>query len=218
MSVEPANICNIDDQPLSNSQASNGCSSGNAFQCHTYAPWAVSSNLAYGYAAVAGGDICGRCYEVEFTGQGHHWNDPGSAALGGKRMVVQALNIGGDVGSGQFDLLIPGGGVGLFNGCSRQWDVSESELGARYGGFLTTCREQGGSHEQVKSCVLNSCQLVFGARGLTELQAGCEWFVEWFEAADNPNLRYREVACPAELSGASGMDRSSLGDVANSCF
>ncbi len=216
MSIDPANVCDVNDQPLSNSQASNGCFGGNAFQCHNYSPWAVSSNLAYGYAAVPGGDICGRCYEVEFTGQGHHWSDPGSAALGGKKMVVQALNIGGDVASGQFDLLIPGGGVGAFNGCSQQWGVSSSELGAQYGGFLTSCRDQGGSHEQVKSCVLDKCQSVFGDRGLTELQAGCEWFVEWFEAADNPNLRYREVSCPVALSGRSGMARSGGGQ--NACF
>jgi hypothetical protein len=36
-------------------------------------------------------------------------------------MIVQATNIGGDVGAGQFDLAIPGGGVGIYNACSAQW-------------------------------------------------------------------------------------------------
>ncbi|MEI8634903.1 hypothetical protein P4S72_28405 [Vibrio sp. PP-XX7] len=39
----------------------------------------------------------------------------------GKTMIVQALNIGYDVSGGQFDLLVPGGGVGAFNACSAQW-------------------------------------------------------------------------------------------------
>lgn len=36
-------------------------------------------------------------------------------------MIVQATNVGADVGEGQFDLAIPGGGVGLFNACTKQW-------------------------------------------------------------------------------------------------
>jgi len=144
-------------------------------------------------------------------------NDPGSAAIANKKMVVQALNIGHDVAGGQFDILIPGGGVGLFNACSNQWGVSNSELGAQYGGFLTQCKDQGGSHDQVKSCVRNKCSSVFGSRGLDEMQEGCEWFVDWYEAADNPNIRYREVSCPSELTGQSGMDRTALGDIQNSC-
>jgi len=36
-------------------------------------------------------------------------------------MIVQATNTGGDLGSNHFDLMIPGGGVGLFDGCSRQY-------------------------------------------------------------------------------------------------
>jgi hypothetical protein len=55
---------------------------------------------------------------------------------------------------------------------------------------------------------MQSCMNVFEARGLTELAAGCQFFVDWFEVADNPKLKYKEVACPAELSGK-GIMRSS---------
>lgn len=135
-------------------------------------------------------------------------------------MVVQAINVGYDVGGGQFDLLVPGGGVGAFNACSSQWGVSNSELGAQYGGFLAACKQQLGynaSLSSYKSCVAQKCTSVFQARGLTDLAAGCSWFVDWFQTADNPSLRYKEVACPAALTGESGMNRSSRNDISSAC-
>ena len=48
--------------------------------------------------------------------------------------IVKATNTGGDVGVGQFDLLMPGGGVGLFNGCQPQWGAPADGWGDRYGG------------------------------------------------------------------------------------
>ncbi len=208
----PMKTCNASDSLLNNPDEQSSCNGGNAHVCHDMAPWAVSSNLAYGFVATnpseANGDICGRCYQLDFTGTGHYGSNPGAAALAGKTMIVQAINIGGDVGSGQFDLMIPGGGVGQFNACSSQWGVSTSELGAQYGGFLTTCQEQLGYNaglEDYKECVAQRCQSVFGTRGLSELQEGCEWFVDWFEAADNPNLNYKEVTCPSALTNLSGL-------------
>ena len=41
-----------------------------------------------------------------------------------------------DVNHGQFDIMIPGGGPGAFNGCSQ---MGISCAGAQYGGFLTEC-------------------------------------------------------------------------------
>ncbi|MDH5670995.1 MAG: hypothetical protein OEZ06_02540 [Myxococcales bacterium] len=58
------------------------------------------------------------------------------------------------------------------------------------------------------------CDSVFGARGLTELQAGCYWFVDWFQAADNPSLVYHEVQFLPEFSAA-GIARG--GSVAPNC-
>jgi len=219
--VEPMKSCSASNQVLSDLSAGSSCEGGDAHTCYGLAPYAVSSNLSYGYAATSSGDVCGRCYQLEFTGQSHNApGDPGSAALAGKSMIVQAINVGFDVGGGQFDIMIPGGGVGAFNGCSNQWGVSNSELGAQYGGFLSACKDELGynaSGAEYKSCVTNRCNNIFGSRGLTDLQAGCLWYADWFEAADNPALRYREVACPAELATASGMNRSALGDINNSC-
>jgi hypothetical protein len=201
--------CGPADQSIGVSDNMSSCQGGDAFMCHALAPWAVNANLAYGYAAIAArGDICGKCYQLQFSGRSHNaGDDPGSAALAGKSMIVQATNVGGDVGSGQFDLLVPGGGVGAFNACSSQWGVGSGELGKQYGGFLADCKQQGGDHGAIKTCVMQRCTSVFGSRGLSELEAGCRWFVEWFQVADNPALMYKEVACPQELKSR-GINRS----------
>ncbi len=221
--VNPLPSCSSNNTRLSDVNAASACGNGggSAHMCWGMAPFAVNDRLAYGYAATASGDVCGRCYQLEFTGQSHNSpGDPGSAALAGKVMIVQATNIGYDVGGGQFDILVPGGGVGAFNACSAQWGVSNSELGAQYGGFLAACKQELGynaSLSQYKTCLTNRCNSVFGSRGLTELQQACTWYANWFEAADNPALKYKEVACPAELTSRSGMNRGPLNDIRTSC-
>jgi hypothetical protein len=219
--VAPLNSCSASNAPMSDVNAQSSCNGGGAFMCQGLAPHAVNSNLAYGYAATSNGDICGRCYQLDFDGASHNaGNDPGSRALAGKTMIVQAMNIGYDVGGGQFDLLVPGGGVGAFDACSKQWGVSSDEMGAQYGGFLSKCKQQHGynaSLDTYKSCVAQQCTSVFGSRGLTDLEAGCRWFADWFQAADNPSLKYKEVACPTALTAQSGMNRSSRNDVSSAC-
>ncbi len=218
--TEPLQSCNKADDGLgANYLVESSCQAladGSAYTCYSNAPWAVDAKLAYGFAAVpASGDICGRCYQLDFDGTGHYnAQDPGSVALGDKTMIVQATNIGFDVGGGQFDILTPGGGVGLFDACSYQWGVATPELGATYGGFMTYCQQQVGTdHAKLKECVLSRCAAVFDEPALAELAAGCQWYVDWYEVADNPNLRFQEVACPAELVARSGIDRGPLDDV-----
>jgi hypothetical protein len=201
-SKDPITSCSFSDSPVADDVGS-ACSGGSAYTCHAMAPWAVSSTLSYGFAAVQHtGDVCGRCYQIQFTGSSHNaGSDPGSAAIAGKSMIVQVTNVGGVAGD-QFDLLIPGGGVGDFDACTQQWQTSD--LGERYGGFLGACRSAG-SHSAVKSCVAQRCQNVFGSKGLTKLYNGCMWFVDWLEVADNPNFKFMPVTCPAALTNASGM-------------
>jgi hypothetical protein len=221
MATEALHSCDKSDASLgANYDAPSACqaqAADSAFTCYDNAPWAVNDTLAFGFAAVpASGDICGRCYQLDFDGTGHYnAQDPGSVALADKTMIVQATNIGFDVGGGQFDILTPGGGVGLFDACSYQWNVPTPELGATYGGFMTYCQQQvgGNDHQKLKDCVLSRCAAVFDDPGLAELAAGCEWYVNWYEVADNPNLRYQEVPCPAALVARSGIDRGPLDDV-----
>jgi hypothetical protein len=213
--------CSANNAPLNDVNAMSSCDGGNAHQCWELTPWTVNDSLAFGYAATADGDVCGRCFQLQFTGQSENApGDPGSAALEGKTMIVQAINIGGDVEGGQMDILVPGGGVGAFNACSDQWGASDDELGQQYGGLLAACKDELGfnaSLQEYKSCLTQSCNDLFGSRGLDQLQEGCLWYADWFEAADNPALQYQEVECPAELTQQSGMDRSGLGDISNSC-
>ena len=163
------------------------CSGGGSFACYDEAPRAVSDCLSYGHIAKSNPN-CGACYRIQFTGEGqHNVNDPGSKLIKGKQMIVKVTNTGGDVGGSQFDLMIPGGGVGQFNACSRQWGTSD--LGAQYGGFLTECT---GSHAQKKECVRQECMKIPAGRA----RDGCLWFVDWFQVADNPKFTSQSTSCP----------------------
>lgn len=149
--------------------------------CNNNQPWAVNDNLAYGFAAanIAGSSEsgwCCSCYELTFT----------SGPVSGKKMVVQVTNTGGDLGQNHFDLQIPGGGVGVFNGCSSQWGAPESGWGARYGGISS----------------LSDCNSL-----PSQLQAGCKWRFNWFKNADNPSMTFKTVTCPADLVTRTGCKR-----------
>ncbi len=96
-------------------------------------PWAVNDNLAYGFAAayLTGQNEqswCCACYELNFL----------SGPVQGKKMVVQVTNTGGDLGENHFDIQMPGGGVGLFNGCAPQWGAPDAGWGDRYGGVSSS--------------------------------------------------------------------------------
>jgi hypothetical protein len=208
--MPPLQTCEKDGRTgQSNTLLQSSCSGGPAYTCYKLTPWAINSNLSYAYAATSSGDICGRCFELTFTGEGHYGYSPGAEALQGKKMVVQAINIGYDVAGGQVDIMIPGGGVGAFDGCSTQWGISKSELGAQYGGLLSACQEQCGYQDlaALKNCLKAKNDALFKSRGLTEMAAGLDWFIDWYQAADNPNVIVKEVTCPLELVNRSGLQR-----------
>jgi hypothetical protein len=189
---KPVASCSQDNAKMSDFKAQSACQGGSAYVCWDMAPWAVSDNLAYGFAAF-NGVPCGTCFQIQFTGGTHNGKAESCKALNGKTMFVQVTNIGG-IGSGQFDIMVPGGGVGDFDACTKQWGTSD--LGARYGGFLSACNGD-------KSCVQNKCNTVFASK--PTLKAACNWFVDWYGAADNPTLKYQKVNCPSELTAKSGM-------------
>lgn len=99
-------------------------------------------------------------------------------------MIVQATNTGGDLGSNQFDIAMPGGGVGLFNGCATQYS---SSWGSTYGGVSS----------------VSECSALPSA-----LQPGCDWRFDWFEGSDNPTVSWESVQCPAELVAKTGCART----------
>jgi hypothetical protein len=102
-SSSPVKTCDKNDNPLNdNGSTKSGCDNGGgAFMCSNQSPWAVSDDLAYGWAAVniAGSNEaawCCACYELTFT----------SGPVQGKRMIVQATNTGGDLGNNHFDIAV----------------------------------------------------------------------------------------------------------------
>lgn len=69
--------------------------------CADQSPWAVTNDLAYGFAAVnvmgqKEKDWCCSCYRLTFT----------SGQAKGKRMIVQATNTGSDLGENHFDIAV----------------------------------------------------------------------------------------------------------------
>jgi hypothetical protein len=208
--MAPLKTCQIDGKTTNTeAEPKSSCEGGTSYVCYKFIPYVVAEDLSYGFAATSSGDVCGKCFEIQFAGTGKYSNTPGAVALKGKRMIVMAINIGFDVGGGQFDIMVPGGGVGAFNGCSTQWGISNDVLGAQYGGLLTACNQAVGyyDHEAIKNCLRAKNDALFRAKGLTEMAAGLDWFIDWYEAADNPNLIYREVACPQALVDISGLKR-----------
>ncbi|KAL8774128.1 MAG: hypothetical protein Q9209_001236 [Squamulea sp. 1 TL-2023] len=150
--------CDINDQPLANGvTAQSGCQEGGtSFMCSDQSPWAISDNLAYGFAAVSASDPkCCQCYRLTFTSEG---------PIKGKTMIVQATNTGHDVSGTQFDLAMPGGGFGYFDGCSREWNATSDVWGAQYGGSNT-----------------NQCH-----RYPAPLQKGCSFRWDWMKGQSNP--------------------------------
>ncbi|KAK0733149.1 glycoside hydrolase family 45 protein [Lasiosphaeria miniovina] len=180
---QPVFACDANNNHLSSFDTPSGCVGGSAFTCANQSPWAVNDNLAYGFAATALGggseaSWCCGCYALTFT----------SGPVAGKTMVVQSTSTGGDLGNNHFDIAMPGGGVGLFDGCSRQFGGLP---GAQYGGIS--------SQSQCSSFP-------------SALQPGCNWRFDWFKNSDNPSLTFTQVQCPSELVARTGCRRSDDGN------
>ncbi|RKH35274.1 hypothetical protein D7Y13_02380 [Corallococcus praedator] len=177
----PVKACASDGVTVLSPNAQSGANGGTAFMCNNNQPWAVNDSLAYGVAAayVPGGSeatLSCACYELTFT----------SGSANGKKMVVQVVNTGGPSGDTHFDLLIPGGGVGMFNACTPQWNAPSSGWGGQYGGISS--RDQ--------------CSML-----PSQLRPGCYWRFDWFKNADNPTVSFKPVACPTAITNKTGCIR-----------
>ena len=184
--------------PVSNTNGSI-CSGGQGATCTSQIPIIVSDKLAYAFAATPGNDnTCGKCFALTFTGRGKYETKANHQALKGKTLVVMASNIGYDVAGGQIDVMIPGGGVGLYNGCAGMGWGSQ---GATYGGLLSDCENEVGYSGDLltkrKQCLTEKCNSSFANDAVAK--EGCLFLATWMEAAGNPTHTYKEVECPAAL-------------------
>ena len=210
--------------PNENSTASScGNSNGTSYTCLDMIPFRdpTDENLAYGFAATPGGSgDCGKCYEIPFDGgQTSEPTDPFATnkALKGKRLIVMASNIGYDVEGGQFDLLVPGGGLGAFDSFTGQLGYSDPAiLGKNHGGLTSACQDElvqrlgwwepgstdGGRNVKTvitewQECLRDKCDAVFGKPEHALLRQGCRFYADFFNAADNPTLTYSRMnSCP----------------------
>ena len=64
---------------------------------------------------------------------------------------------------------IPGGGVGIYNGCTKQYGAPPNGWGKQYGGISSA----------------SECNSFPAA-----LKAGCNFRFGWFKGADNPTYAY----------------------------
>lgn len=184
--LQPVNHCSVDGVTLiPDFEAPSACQKdvvGTAHMCESQQPWAISDSLSYGFAAAAlpGGESesCCKCYALTFT-------DP---PIRGKQLVVQVTNTGADVGSNQFDLQIPGGGVGIFDACTNMYGLpaGSNGWGKQYGGILS----------------IEDCETF-----PESLKEGCKWRFNWLLGADNPKMKFAEVECPKELTDITGCIR-----------
>lgn len=176
------------------------CNGGGASTCLSQIPFTIDgcSDMAFAFAAVpaSNGGQCGHCYELTFTGEGHYSStNANTKAIKGKKLIVMASNIGGDVQQGQFDVMIPGGGVGAFNGCNGMgWGAQ----GEQYGGLLSDCeKETNYAAGRMASCLKKKCESVFANDA--QAKEGCLFLADWMHAAGNPEHTYKEVECPQVL-------------------
>lgn len=158
---------------------------GTAFACTNQQPrWSIDPSVSFGFVAFEAPEgrsrSCCACLELKFS----------TPNLAGKRFIVQVINInGGEMSSrkgGYVEMAIPGGGIGGVNGCKSQWNAGAS-WGELYGGL--------GSSK-------SACY------GLPEpLQRGCRWQYDWLLDTYKPNVTYREIVCPWQLTNVSGCKR-----------
>jgi len=185
--------------------------SGNAYAC---IDWSVGSaamekasasysartgdeSVIFGVGSFGGGkDNMGKCYKLQVQGV----KQP---------LLVQVVNQGGDVASGQFDLQVGDGGFGIFDGCANptsqgakaMFNVDNSAFGKQYGGW-----QDKADCSKLPSSPANGT-LPAGEVALPQL---CEKaFDLGFKGSGNAKISGgKRVPCPTELRALTGLDRT----------
>jgi len=191
-----ASTCDASGNKIGDKSAASMCDGGNAGICRGQFPIIVNDTLAFAFAATPGGENnCGKCFDLAFTGKGKYATD-NHKLLKGKHLIVMSNNVGYDVAGGQFDVMIPGGGFGIFNGCGAK--MGWGSQGTQYGGLLDECeKETNYTASKYKSCLTEKCNKSFSSDA--KAKEGCLFLATWMNASGNPLLEYKEVECPQQL-------------------
>ena len=168
----------------SKSICNGGGGAGVAYTCVEQMPF-EENGVLFAFAA-SNEPFCCSCYELTLT----------TTALQGRKLIVQVTNRGGPAKN--FDILIPGGGFGDFNGCASnpgdpaypndnsngdpQFSAPYRAWGARFGGVSS----------------IADCDSM-----PAEVRPGCLFRFNEYQGADNPRADYRRVQCPDQLTAIS---------------
>ena len=192
-----ASTCDAKGNKIGDKSASSMCDGGNAGICRSQFPIIINDTLAFAFAATPGGENnCGKCFDLVFDGGCKYDATSLHKKMKGKHLIVMSNNVGYDVAGGQFDVMIPGGGYGIFNGCSNK--MGWGSQGSQYGGLLDECEQETGyNSSKYKSCLTEKCNKSFSSD--PEAKEGCLFLATWMNAAGNLTHNYREVECPQEL-------------------
>lgn len=199
-----AKTCSANGKTESNGSGGSVCDGGSNAACLSQIPFTVDgcTEMGFAFAAVpaSNGGQCGKCFQLTFTGTGKYETKENHKALAGKKLIIMVSNIGSDVNQGQFDIMIPGGGYGMYNGLGGyNW----GSQGNQYGGLLSDCESEIGYSSSTgllqkrKDCLIKKCGSAFGSD--TQAKEGCLFLANFMEAAGNPNHNYVEVECPEVL-------------------
>jgi hypothetical protein len=89
--MSPLETCTINGVSINpDPDDQSACTDGSSYMCYKYLPWAVNSTLSYGFDATSSGDVCGKYFELQFTGECYHGANPGAAAI--NQCSYQLLN------------------------------------------------------------------------------------------------------------------------------
>ena len=192
-----ASTCDAQGNKIGDKSAGSMCDGGNAGICRSQFPIVINDTLAFAFAATPGGENnCGKCFDLVFDGGCKYTVTSLHKKMKGKHLIVMSNNVGYDVAGGQFDVMIPGGGYGIFNGCSQK--MGWGSQGSQYGGLLDECEKETNYNDgQYKKCLTEKCNKSFSSD--PQAKEGCLFLANWMNAAGNLTHNYKEVECPQEL-------------------
>ena len=155
----------------------------------------------YGVAGIGQASDCGKCYQLDL-------NNPGLGSV--QHYIVQAVNTGSDVSSGQFDVMVGAGGFGIYNGCASDCKYGRTCSGGacnypQYSGNFDAWTPGGncyggGVHDP------NSCDNLAssGSMAADTVIYGCKTAIQQGYHR-NFQVNFKRVACPRSLYMSTGI-------------
>lgn len=166
--------------------------------------WAV-----YGVAGIGQTSDCGKCFQLEITS-----SQSGSPLPSVTKLIVQAINTGSDVSSGQFDIFMGAGGFGIYDACASDCKSGRVCSGGHCnepmfsGGFSAWTPDgncYGGGVRDASGCdALVTTPLQSRNFAENTLVYGCKAAIEQ-HYHQNFNLNYQPVKCPGSLVKVTGL-------------